>query len=99
MTFIIKRPPVQPTFSAHQFDGVSAEAFVRSLHAGASCTIRNTGYGLLKHEVSIELDGQSVRVEQGQWVVYGEGREPRLLNDEEFRAEFVPANASVAAGE
>jgi hypothetical protein len=89
MTSFIKRPPVEPTFNAYQFDGSSAEAFVRSLRAGASCLIRNTGYGKLRHEVSVELDGRPVEVKKGQWVVYGEGG-IRVMSDEEFQAEFMP---------
>lgn len=94
MTIYRRRPPEEPKFHARQYDGIKAEAFVGFLRGGATCVTTNTGYGVLRHEISVMISDASVPVLKGQWVVYDEDGGARVMSDQDFRAEFEPEEVS-----
>lgn len=90
MTIYKKRPPAEPVFRARRYEGNGAESFLGFLGSGATCTITNQGYGMLRHEVRLMAGGELVEVKKGEWVVYSEDHDVRVMSDDDFREEFVP---------
>ena len=90
MTVYKKRPPIEPVFSARQYDGRNAESFLTFLQSGATCTTTNKGYGQLSHEIRLMTDGESVQITKGDWVVYSEDQDAKVMSDEEFQRIYEP---------
>lgn len=90
MSMYKKRPPIEPTFDARQYDGKNIESFLSFLRSGATCTTTNKGYGALSHEIIVDTEQGRVQIQKGDWVVFGEEPIARVMSEDEFMDEFVP---------